>query len=200
MASHAFWPQQHPSSFPVINQRSPRKPTRHLHDRIPRQYLNLLRLHGPALGPCVRSTQMAPGSWTVCEPQEVQVPHGHCRVPRFYTDTNRAPHGPDKGSSDPELAGTMKCLQCTVFPQIHKFLLPLHCGILTTDPPTNELVQESHTLGFQQEGSHHILNIEECILHSTSTVPLGPRPLDDNGNGCIRPCDSRDTIGHHPGG
>src|SRR5258708_20189125 len=53
----------------------------------------------------MRSAQTPSGSWTICEPQEVQLPHGYGRVPRVHTDSNRTPHGPGEGSCDPELAG-----------------------------------------------------------------------------------------------
>src|SRR5258708_16221597 len=97
MTSYALWPYQHPSSFPTIHQRSPGEPTGHLHGRIYRRHPNLFGLHRPALGPRMRSTQMPSGSWTICKPQEVQLPHRYHRVPRVHTDSNRTPHGPSVG-------------------------------------------------------------------------------------------------------
>src|SRR6266436_1418143 len=76
-------------------------------------------------------------------------------------------------------------LQCTIIPGIHELLPPLHRGLLSDDPPTDEFVQEGHTLEFRREGNDRIPNFEEHVLHSPSTLPLGPRPPDDSGNRCI---------------
>src|SRR5258707_12560238 len=133
----------------------------------------------------MRSAQMPSGSWTIHKPQEVQLPHGYGREPRVHTDSNRTPHGPTKGSHDPELAGTTKHPGHTIIPGIRELLLPLHHGLLTDHPPTDEFVQEGHTLEFWREGNDHIPNFEERILHSPSTLPLGPRPPDDSGNRCV---------------
>src|SRR5258708_36544195 len=65
-------------------------------------------------------------------------------------------------------------LQHAIIPGICELLPLLHHGLFTADPPTDEFVQEGHTLEFRQEGSNCILNFEECILHSPSTLPLGP--------------------------
>src|SRR5260221_10453231 len=102
-------PQWFSNNSSTIHQQSPGEPTGCLHGRIHRQYPNLFGLHRPALGPRMRSAQTPSGSWTIREPQEVQLPHGYSRVPRVHTDSNRTPHGPGEGSHDPELAGTMKC-------------------------------------------------------------------------------------------
>src|SRR5258708_39107980 len=77
--------------------------------RIHRRYPNLFGLRRPAPGPHMRSAQTPSGSWTICKPQEVQLPHRYGRVPRVHTDSNRTPHGPGEGSRDPELARTTKC-------------------------------------------------------------------------------------------
>src|SRR6266436_588832 len=185
MASYALWPHQCPSSLPAVHQRSPRKPTRHMCSRIPGQHFNLFRFHRTAPGPCMRSTQATPRSRAIREPQEVQFPHRYHPIPGIYINPNKTPHGPDKGSCDPELARTMECPQHAVIPQVCELLPPLHCRLLTVDPLTDKLVQENHTLDFQQDGNHHIPIIEEHILHSTSTLPLGPRPPNDGRNGCI---------------
>src|SRR5258705_237560 len=153
--------------------------------RIPGRHFNLFRFYRTAPGPCMRSTQVTPRSRAICEPQEVQFPHRYCQIPGIYTNPNRTPHGPDEGSCNPELAGTTECLQHAVFPRVCELLLPLHCRLLTVDPPTDKLVQENHTLDFRQEGNHHIPIIEECILHSTSTLPLGTRSLNDGRNGHV---------------
>jgi len=137
------------------------------------------------LGPHTRSTQVTPRSRAICKPQEVQFPHRYCRIPGIYINPNRTPHGPDEGSCDPELARTVECLQHAVFPWVCELLPLLHHRLLTVDPPTDKLVQENHTLDFQQDGNHHILIIEECILHSTSTLPLGTRPPNDGINGRV---------------
>src|SRR5258708_7045267 len=108
MASYALQPYQCPSGLPTIHQQSPGEPTGHLHGRIHRRYPNLFGLRRPAPGPRTRSAQMPSGSWTIREPQEVQLPHGYSRVPRVHTDSNRTPHGPSEGSHNPELAGTAK--------------------------------------------------------------------------------------------
>src|SRR5260221_9793700 len=133
----------------------------------------------------MRSAQTPSGSWTICEPQEVQLSHGYHRVPRVHTDSNRSPHGPSEGSCDPELARTTERLQCAIIPGIRELLPPLHHGLLTYDPPTDEFVQEGHTLEFWQEGNDCVPNFEEGVLHSPSTLPLGPGPLDDGGNRCV---------------
>src|SRR5258708_20595068 len=133
----------------------------------------------------MRSTQATPRSRAICKPQEVQFPHRYCRIPGIYTNPNRTPHGPNEGSCNPELARTAECPQCAVFPQVCKLLQPLHCRLLTVNPPTDKLVQENHTLDFWQKGNHHIPIIEECILHSTSTLPLGTRPPNDGRNGHV---------------
>ena len=46
------------------------------------------------------------------------------------------------------------------------------------------LCKKATPWGFWQDGSHHVPNIEECILHSTSTLPLG-RPPNDGRNRCV---------------
>src|SRR6266436_7891708 len=153
--------------------------------RIPGRHFNLFRFCRTALGPHTRSTQATPRSRAICEPQEVQLPHGYHQIPGIYTNPNRTPHGPDEGSCDPELAGTTECLRHAVFPQVCELLLLLHCRLLTVDPPTDKLVQENHTLDFWQEGNHCIPIFEEHILHSTSTLPLGTRSPNDGRNGCV---------------
>src|SRR5258708_15030777 len=153
--------------------------------RIPGRHFNLFRFHRTAPGPHMRSTQATPRSRAICEPQEVQFPHRYHQIPGIYTNPDRTPHGPDEGSCDPELAKTTECLRHAVFPWVCKLLLPLHHRLLTADPPTDKLVQENHTLDFRWGGNHHIWIIEECILHSTSTLPLGTRPLNDGRNRCI---------------
>src|SRR5258707_1994429 len=87
MASYALRPYQHPSGFPMIHQQSPGEPTGCLCSRIYRQHPNLFGLHRPAPGPHTRSTQMPSGSQTIHEPQEMQLPHGYCRIPRVHTPT-----------------------------------------------------------------------------------------------------------------
>src|SRR5258708_22507294 len=185
MARYALPPQQRASGLPAVHQQSPRKPTRRMHSRIPGRHFNLFRFCRTALGPCMRSTQATPRSRVICKPQEVQFPHGYHQIPGIYTNPDRTPHGPDEGSCNPELAGTAECPQCAVFPWVCELLPLLHCRLLTVDPPTDKLVQENHTLDFQREGNHCILIIEKCVLHSTSTLPLGTRPLNDSRNGCV---------------
>src|SRR5258707_13099917 len=99
----------------------------------------------------MRSAQTPSRSWTICEPQEVQLSHGYHRVPRVHTDSNRTPHGPSEGSHDPELAGTSECLQRAIIPGIRDLLPPLHHGLLTDDPHTAKLPQEGQTLEFRTE-------------------------------------------------
>src|SRR5258708_30134245 len=74
----------------------------------------------------MRSTQATPRSRAIHEPQEVQFPHRYHRIPGIYINPNKTPHGPNKGSCDPELARTAECPQHAVVPQVCELY---HCFI-----------------------------------------------------------------------
>src|SRR5258708_19698395 len=124
-------PMQCPSSFPVVHQQSPRKPTRCMHGRIPGQHSNLFRFCRAAPGPHMRNTQATPRSRAICESQEVQFPPGYHRIPGIHINPNRTPHGPDKGICDPDLATTMECPSSASIPPLCSLHLPLHLTHLT---------------------------------------------------------------------
>ena len=135
----------------------------------------------------------------LCQPQEMHLPHRHSQISRLHPVSRWTTHGSGKSLHDPVVAGTMQYPRSPVLPGIHQLLPMIHQPLCGTHPTTHYPLLEEYPLAFWNIRIGCFPMIENGFPLSPSSLPLGPRPTNDNRDICFQLCHCRNPFHNYPG-